>query len=165
MTYKEKRPTMKTKVRTQVSNDGTYNLMHIQILTPRYSGARYLEPMGQITFQSNKDLVWYGMKFVIETDNVEYIKKMLAIAQYIKQNRSGFDAQPDEIKLLIGAEEHIIFDSEFIPVSDKGLNIYRVVRAGSLYDKITAPNEIVAQKKLDKMKIDAKLEFHKKIEF
>lgn len=163
---------MKTKIRTQesTSQNGQYKHLNIQILTERYSGARYLEPMGEITFQFTvgdpKNYGWYAMNFVINTHEVKYIQKMASIAKFIMDNRSGYSAQPDEIKQLIGAEEHVHFDSEFIPVADKGKNLYKVIKSGNLYDKITAPNDIIAQKLLDKKNIaDAKLEFDKVIDF
>lgn len=163
---------MKTKVRTQTykNGNGHYEHMTIQILTPRYKGARYLEPMGEITFQKTigdpEGFRWYGMNFSVQTDKVEYMKKMTALAEYIQKNKSGYDAQPEEILQLIGAEEHVFFDSEFIPVSDKGKKLFKVIKTGNLYDKITAVNEIVAQKILDKKKIaGAVLEFDKVIDF
>lgn len=166
---------MKTKIRTQESesiNVGhkDYKHLHIQILTERYKGARYLEPIGEITFQYTvgdpDNYGWYGMRFKIDTDKTEYIKKMAKLAEFIKQNRSGHSVQPDEIKRLIGAEEHIHFDQEFIPITDKGKNIYKVIIEGSLYDKITAPNEIIAQKILNNKNIlGAKIEFDKQIVF
>jgi len=162
---------MKTKIRTQESQtQNGFKHLHIQILTERYKGSRYLEPIGEITFQMTvgdpQGYHWYGMNFVINTDNVEYIKKMAKLAEFIKKNRSGHNAQPDEIKQLIGAEEHILFDQEFIPISDKGKSIFRVIREGSLYDKITAPNEIIAQKILDKKNIaGTELKFHMVIDF
>lgn len=143
--------------------------MSIQILTERYKGARYLEPIGEITFQmtiAEPDHKWYGIHFVINTDNAEYIQKMAKLASFIKKNRSGYSAQPEEIIHLIGGVKHINFDSEFIPVSDEGKNIYKVILKGSLYDKITAPNEIIAQKILDKKNIGlAELQFDKVISF
>lgn len=159
---------MKTKIRTTEYKD-KYGHMHIQILTPRYTGARYLEPIGEITFQKNlfeQEARWYGIHFVINTDRAEYIQKMANLAKFIKKNRSGHNAQPEEIIQLIGGVEHIHFDSEFIPVSDKGKSIYKVIREGSLYDKITAPNIIVAEGIMDKLKIvGARLEFDKVISF
>lgn len=168
---------MKTKIRTQESSGGlntfgresVYGHMTIQILAHRYSGARYLEPMGEITFQRNlnePDKSWYAMNFVINTSNYDHIKGMAKIAKLILNQRSGYSAQPEEIIQLIGGVEHVNFDSEFIPVSDKGKNIYRVIREGSLYDKITAKTEKIAQNILDKKKIlGAKLEFDKVISF
>jgi hypothetical protein len=163
---------MKTKIRIQHTEGNAlgakYKHMYIQILAERYKGARYLQPMGEITFQANTDEPdrWYGMTFKLETDNDEYIERMAKIAKFIKKNRSDYNAQPSEILLLIGAQEHIHFDGEFIPVSDKGKNIYRVIQSGHLYDKITAPNEIIAQKILDKKKIvGAELKFDKQINF
>jgi hypothetical protein len=158
---------MKTKIRTQEYSQGAYGHMSIQVLTPRYGGSKYLEPMGQITFQKNAgESNWYGMRFVIETDNASYIKKMAALAEYIKKNRSDWSAQPEEIKHLIGAEEHVLFDSEFIPVSDKGKSLFQVILNGSLYSKIVAANEITAQKIMSKMKLaGAEVKFDKQIVF
>lgn len=162
---------MKTKIRIQEykSQNGTYGHMSIQVLGPRYKDSKYLEPMGQITFQRNlnePDNKWYGMRFIIETDNVDYIKKMAAIAEHIKKNRSDWSAQPEEIKHLIGAEEYVLFDSEFIPVSDKGKSLFRVIYNGSLYSKIVAANEVVAQKIMSKMNLlGAEVKFDKQITF
>ena len=163
---------MKTKIRIQESTNKNevYKHMCIQILTERYKGARYLEPIGEITFQMNvvdKDnYLWYAMNFVVNTDYAKYIQKMANLAKFIKKNRSGFNAQPEEIIQLIGGVKHVYFDSEFVPASDEGKNIYRVIREGSLYDKITAPNIIVAEGIMDKMKITgATLEFDKVISF
>ena len=162
---------MKTKIRIQesVGQTGSYGHMAIQILTERYKGARYLEPMGEITFQKNInsfDKHWYAMNFVINTSNYAHIKGMAKLAKFILNNRSGYNAQPDEIIKLIGGVEHVVFDSEFIPVSDKGKNIYRVFREGNLYDKITAPNIIIAEGIMNKLKIvGAELQFDKVISF
>ncbi len=143
--------------------------MHIQILISRYTGARYLEPIGEITFQKNlfeSEARWYGIHFVINTDRVEHIQKMATLAKFINKNKSGHDAQPNEIIQLIGGVEHVHFDGEFIPVSDNGKNRYKVISKGSLYDKITAPNIIIAEGIMDKMKIiGAKVEFDKVISF
>lgn len=163
---------MKTKFRIQTTEGNAfgakYKHMYIQILTERYKGCRYLQPMGEITFQANAEESdnWYAMNFKLETDNVEYLDKMAKLAKFIKNNRSGYNAQPSEIIQLIGGEEHIYFDGEFVSVLDKGKNIYKVIREGNLYDRITAPNEIIAQKILDKKNIDgAKIMFDKEICF
>lgn len=163
---------MKTKLRIQESSTNAlgakFGIMSIQILTERYRGARYLEPMGEITFQKTlgESGGWYAMHFVVNTDNAGYIDKIAKLAKFIKQNRSSHSAQPDEIIQLIGGQEHVYFDGEFVPVSDKGKSLFKVILTGNLYDRITAPNEIIAQKILDKKNIaGATLQFDKVIQF
>ena len=162
---------MKTKIRIQKGNTSgfgvQYNNLVIDILTPRFKGSRYLEPIGQIMFQSNITAPedWYGMRFTISTDNVQYIKQMAKIAQHIKDLRSGYDAKPDEIIKLIGGEEHIFFDSEFISKLDDGKVIYKVIKDGGVFEKIVAKDKAEAEKLLAKRNIaGALLSFHKKIE-
>jgi hypothetical protein len=157
---------MKTKIRVQEFSKAPYGHMSIQILAPRYRDSVFLEPIGQITFQRNiNESNWYGMRFVIETDKVAPIKKMAVLAAFIKKN-SEWSAQPKEIMHLIGAEEHVIFESEFIPVSDKGKNLYNVILNGGLYSRIVAANEIIAQKALAKLKLNgATVVFNKEINF
>ena len=166
---------MKTKIRAEISNSHAmgcvYRHMNIQILTGRYNrkDVRHLETMGTITFQANvhEPDNWYAMKFVIETDKPDYIKRMAQLAKFIKDKRSDYNAQPKEILELIGAEEHILFDGEFFPVSYKGKTIYDVMLFGnSHYTTIVADDEASAQKILDKMKLDKPtLEFNQVITF
>jgi hypothetical protein len=160
---------MKTKIRTQEYEKGAYGHMTIHILTQRYKDSRILESMGHITFQRNlnePEVKWYGMRFIIETEKSEYIKKMAKIAEHIAKNKSDWSAQPTEIKHLIGAEEHAFFDSEYIPVSDNGKSLFQVILNGSLYSKIVAANEITAKKIMDKMNMfGAELKFDKQIKF
>lgn len=171
---------MKTKIRTQISNSnamGTaYKHMHIQILTGRYSSKddSNLEEMGSITFQANSNEPagynnWYGMSFVIETDNPNYIKKMAQLAKLIKDKRSDYNAQPDEIIKIIGAEEYVFHDSlGFVPRASYGMGIFKVMveGKGGTYSSIIAENETEAIKKLKKKNIEgATLTFDKVITF
>jgi len=163
---------MKTKIRIQtgVSSALGANYLHyvIDILVERFKGSRYLEPAGQITFQANHNDPnnWYGIHYSCDTDKSRYIEKMASIAKFISTNKSGYDAQPDEIIKLIGGQEHIFFDGEFIPKSDNGKKIFRVIKQGSLYEKITAVDETQAKKLLSKKKIEgATLKFHCDISF
>ena len=162
---------MKTKIRIQTGNTSgfgvQYNNLVIDILTPRFKGSRYLEPIGQVTFQSNVTAPddWYGMRFTLSTDNVQYIKQMAKIAQHIKDHRSDYNAKPKEIIELIGGEEHIFFDSEFISKLDNGKEIYKVIKDGGVFEKIVAKDRAEAEKLLAKRNIaGALLSFHKKIE-
>ncbi len=166
---------MKTKIRTQVSNgqmfDGNkYRHMYIQVLTGRYGGGSdYLEVMGVITFQANMDEPdrWYGMTFKVETDRPSYIQKFAKLAAFIMKQRGDYTDQPDQIKKIIGAEEHVHYDSiGFIPESAKGLNLYKVIAQGGTYCHIFGKTVAEAQKKLNKKNIaGASLVFDKVISF
>ena len=165
---------MKTKIRTQVSDSnafGTpYKHMCIQVLTGRYGGdSDYLEVMGLITFQANMDEPdrWYGMTFRVETDRPAYIQKIAKLAAFIMKQRGDYTDQPDQIKKLIGAEEHVHYDSiGFIPESAKGLNLYKVIAQGGTYCSVFAETEEKAMKKVAKKNIaGASLEFEKVISF
>ena len=167
---------MKTKIRIQESDAFAISMSNdkfkhycIQILTERYKSSRYLEPIGQISFQmtvAEPQNEWYGMRFIIDTDKAKYIQKMATLAKIIKTNRSGYSAQPKEIIELIGGVEHVHFNSEFIPVTDKGKNIYKVMsESGNFIDTVIAQNEDVANNILRKRSIEAKLIFDKQINF
>jgi len=79
-------------------------------------------------------------------------------------NRSGYDAQPAEIISLIGGEEYVFFDGEYIAKKDNGKHIYNVVKPNSLIERIIAVNEKEGEKLLAKMKITgATLKFNKTI--
>lgn len=151
---------MKTKIHIQTASSNAfgvnYNHMTIDVLTERFKGSRYLEPIGHISFQSNKDTPndWYGIKFNVMTEKPEYIDKMAKIAKVIMSNRSGYNAQPDEIIELIGGQEYIFFDQEFIAKKDNGKKIFNVFRQGNLYERIVAASESQAKKLLDKKKIE-----------
>lgn len=165
---------MKTKIRTQVSESNSfgakYRHMHIQVLTGRYGGGSdYLEVMGAITFQANLSEPdhWYGMRFVVETDRPSYIQKFGKLAAFIMKQRGDYTDQPDQIKKIIGAEEHVHYDSiGFIPVSANGMNLYDVITKGGIYCQIFAETEAKAIKKVAKKNIaGASLEFDKVINF
>lgn len=169
---------MKTKIRIQTSTSNAfgvnYNHMAIDILTERYNGSKlqrdklyhYLEPVGHITFQSNKDTPtdWYGMRFNVETNNANHIMMMAKLAKFVINKRSGYDAKPDEIIQLIGGEEYVFFDGEFISKKDNGKHIYNIVKPNSLIERIIVKNEKEGEKLLAKMNIaDATLKFKKTI--
>lgn len=165
---------MKTAIRTFISNpesfngtDGKFQFMHIQILDGQ--NENNLTPIGEIIFQMTvgdpKGYRWYGIQYYVKTDKFEHLKKMAKLAEFIRKN-SNWDSQPDEIKHLIGAQEHIHFEGMFIPVSDNGKNIYKVMENGEYYTNIIAVNDIMFQKIVDKRKFNnATFEFFKKIEF
>ena len=155
---------MKTPVRKRVnkSQAGQYNLMYIEILHPRYGGDKYLEPIGMITFQQNiGEGKWYAMNFEIRTDNINKLEKFYRLAKFIAKNTLS-DSQPDEVLKLIGADEHVFYESDFVSKSKDGQNIYKVIVQGGHYSDIIAPDEKKAQKILDKLNIaNSTLEFNK----
>jgi hypothetical protein len=157
---------MKTPVRTtqHKSQAGPYNLMHIEILSPRYGGDKYLEPIGMIAFQQTiGEDRWYGMSFEIRTDRVSNLKKFTKLAEFIAKNSSS-DSQPGELKELIGADEHVFYESDFVSLGKNGQNLYRVIAQGGHYTDIIAPDEKSAQKQLDKLNIaGSTLEFRQKV--
>jgi len=116
-----------------------------------------LEPIGVITFQRNADEDhWYAMRFVIDTDDVSYIRKMANIASAIKKSAEfSWEAQPDDILRIIGAVEYKVFQSEFVPVSKDGQIMYDVIQyPGSLHSRIIAPDDKTANKLLKRKKLD-----------
>ena len=160
---------MKTLVRVQEFNSGNHGFLIIQILNKRFRDLDMLEPIGEIKFQKNlseDDERFYAMNFHVETDNPDYIMKMAKLAKFIKANTS-YDSQPSEILEAIGAVEYKVFQHEFVAVSKEGENLYDVIAfPGSLHSRIIAPNDIVAQKLLDKKNMDkAELKFNSKIQF
>ena len=164
---------MKTKIRIQESEStilgAKYKHMYIQILTQRYKSAMaHFEQVGAITFQANSDEpnFWYGMRFLLDTDNANHVKQMAKISQLIKEKRSGWNAQPKEIIEIIGGEEHVLFDTEFISVLDKGKSLFYIMREDKLYEKIVAKDEAQAKRILAKKDIpDSTVQFNKVIQF
>jgi hypothetical protein len=155
---------MRTPVRTTVikSQTGEYNLMHIEILSPRYGGIDYLEPIGMITFQQTVgENSWYGRSFEVKTDNIAKLKKFTKLADFVSKN-TDYGTQPYKLKELIGADEHVIFESDFVSVSKDGQSLYKVIVNDGHYRNIIAPDEKKAQKILDKLNIaNSTLEFVK----
>ena len=155
---------MKTPVRTTVFTSGNYRNMHIEILHPRYGGKNHLEPLGRITFQQNiGEDSWYAKNFEIRTDNVNNMKKFVKIAEFIGKN-TNYDTQPDELKKLIGADEHTYFEGDFVSLSKNGQRLYKVLASGGHYTSIIAPTDKAAQKQLDKLNIaNSRVEFYKEV--
>lgn len=152
---------MKTKVRlieNGYNNQQFFRNLDIQILDKQYPDSKIsdtLTVIGSITFQTDRDREstqspWYGMTYVINTDNFEHIAKMAKLARFIKIHSDAFNLQPNELLLLIGAEKHIIHFGDFLPESCSGMCYFKVFRNGNFYRKIIAPNEILAQKQLKK---------------
>lgn len=159
---------MKTPVRTTVhrSTAGPYNIMYIEILVPRYGGADYLEPAGMITFQQTiGEDSWYGMNFEIRTDSVSKLKKFTKLVEFVKKN-TDYTVQPDKLKELIGADEHSLFENDFVSLGKNGQKFYKVMAQGGYYKGLIAPDDKRAQKQLDKLNIaGATLEFKCEVTF
>ncbi len=158
---------MKTPVRTTVvkSQTGEYNLMKIEILSSRYGGINHLEPIGMITFQQTVgEDSWYGISFDIRTDRISNLKKFTKLAEFI-DNNTDYRTQPDELKELIGADEHVVYESDFVSKSKDGQNLYKVIAQGGHYSNIIAPNDKRANGILSKLNIaGSTLEFVKVVE-
>jgi len=153
--------TMKTKVRTTTHPPKNgYIMKYIQILDKRYPDmptSDTLEPIGTISFQytvgNAEGYDWYAMRFIVETDNPDNLFKMAKLARYITTNCSS-RVQPDELMQVIGAEEHFVYLGDWIPETYRGMKYYKVMVNNSHYSTIIAPNDIIAQKKLNKKRID-----------
>lgn len=158
---------MKTPVRTTInkSHTGEYNLMYIEILSPRYGGNNHLEPIGMITFQQTVgEDKWYGMNFEVRTDKVSNLKKFTRLASFIEKN-TDYKSQPDEIKKLIGADEHVFYESDFVSKSKNGHSLYKVIANGGHYSNIIAQSEKRANGILAKLNIaGSTIEFIKVVE-
>jgi hypothetical protein len=151
---------MKTPVRIQYSNSIGYEIMHIEILVPRFGGNDIFEPAGTITFQrSTPENYWYGMSFNISTDRILTLKKFTKLAEFVAKN-SNWDSQPADVLKLIGADEHRIFNNDFVSVSKMGQNTYKMIVNGSHYKNIIADSYESAEKQMKKHKIPgARIEF------
>lgn len=150
---------MKTKVRTI---DGGYNNRsdcrnyEIQILDKRYPSFKdttTLTVIGSITFQTDRaheqtPYPWYGLTYVINTDDPEHIAKMAKLARFIKTNTDSSNPQPQDILLIIGAELHLAHRGDFIPESYRGMKYYKVFRNGAHYRSIIAASDTIANKML-----------------
>ena len=152
---------MKTSVRIQEREDGQrgFGFMSIQILIPSSPGSEIMDPIGHISFQRNLDedkKSWYAMRFNIETDKVSDLEKMTKVARVVKKN-CDYYSQPDEILKSIGAVEYKLFNSQFIPVSKEGENLYDVFFLSSLHSRIVAPNEKKAMKILEKKNLSTSI--------
>jgi len=128
--------------------------MHIEILSPRYRGNDFLEPIGTITFQQTiGEDNWYGMSFEVSTDSVEKLKKFTKVAEFIAKN-TDYKTQPEEVLKLIGADEHKIFDHDFVSKSNIGQRTYKVMVNGNQhYKNIIAKDDQDANKQLKKLNI------------
>lgn len=153
-----------TPVRTLTNTSGKYNMMTIEILHSRYGGKNHLEPLGTVTFQQNiGENKWYGMNFEIWTDNANKMKKFTKMVEFIGKN-THYDTQPDELKKLIGADEHVYFESDFVSLSKNGQRLYKVLAEGGHYSSIIAPDDKAANKELKKLNIaNSRVEFYKEV--
>ena len=153
---------MKTAIRTQIAKSSNYSIMHIEILSPRYGGNDYFEPIGTITFQQTVgEERWYAMNFVVHTSNIKHLEKVTKLAKFISKN-SDYNSQPDDIKKLIGADEHVVYECDFVSKSKIGEKLFKIVVEGNHYTNIIAKTEAEANRILKKKNIaNAKLEFLK----
>lgn len=131
---------MKTNVRIQETK-GNYNHFYIEVLGPDSLGR--LEHYYFISFQQTPgENEYYAMEINCKTDKPKKLIHAGKLLEYIKEN-SNWNAQPNEILQLIGAEKHYYSSQigEFLPERNKDMPIYK---AG--YHYFQAPNEILAEK-------------------
>jgi hypothetical protein len=159
---------MKTAIRIIENQFGNneYRHMYLQILVQRSKDYDSLEVAGTLHWQSDRKRdqevksgvsanPWYGLTFQVDTDRAEHLAAMAKIAKHVKDN-TYWDAQPAEVFQLLGGVEYTCNDGDFIPRSYKGMHKFKVMRNDTeYYNKIYAPNEIIASKKLEKMQKDA----------
>lgn len=100
------------------------------------------------------------MRFEISTSDAKHIQQMAKLANFIK--KKVWDATPDKVLELIGADEHVVYESDFVSLSKNGQNLYRVIAQGGHYKGIIAPDDKTAENILKKLNIaGSTLEFSK----
>lgn len=133
----------------------------IQILDKQYKESR-LEPIGHIQFQRNlADGIngeWYGLRYVVDTNNSSDLRKMNKIADKViakckELGKSSWEMQPVDVLDALNAERYGVFKSEFHLLSDKGKNLYDVMLNGSVYTRVVGADEKEATKAMKKLKL------------
>ena len=141
---------MKTAIRIQQHQDNGYNHMTFQILDMTFAGT--ISSIGHISFQQSAgegENHWYGLTYNVKTSKEGDLLKMAKLAKLINKS-SSWNAQPDEIKKIIGAEEYVVYNHDFYPVSANGQNLYNLMMNGQLYSRVYARDDKEAQKKAKK---------------
>jgi len=148
---------MNTPVRIIEFSENGFRFKLIQILNQKFKDSPlHLEPVGEIKFQaSSTEDDWYGMSFVVDTDNPEYLFKMAELSKLIT-SKLRWRAQPNEVMELIGGDEHEIFDQEFISKKKEGQSIYCVWRGESLQRKLIANSLEEAESQIEDKNLTVK---------
>jgi hypothetical protein len=153
---------MKTKVRIIIKDEGMYKHFIINVLYNRFKDSSYLEIAGNLTWQTDTETLsnserrdkWYALNYKIESDRLEHFEYMIKLIRYIDKN-AYHNIQPNEMLNLIGAEEYVIHNYDFVPVSYSGMNLYDIIDLNkdtdNVWTRIYAPNDIVANKETDKL--------------
>ena len=105
---------MKAKIKEEYYENGNYNFKNIVILTEKYGR---LQPSGHLHFQQTKGMdTWYAMRFVVDTDDLFNLLAFTKVAKYIR-SKSDWDSQPNDIKKIIKAIEHVYdnVSGQFVP--------------------------------------------------
>ncbi len=154
---------MNTKIRSYAHNPSSFNngygKYYMEILDTK-SSDRYPECIGTISWQSNPDSPedYYGMSYSVQGGGYEFfkLKKMAKLMEFIQENKDG--EKPEEIKALIGAEEHFFFEGRMIPVSNVGYKFYRILTSNDqYYTSLIAPSDSLAQRKFDLMTKESRI--------
>ena len=154
---------MRTKVRISYTQSaGGYKHMIIDLLYNPWQTSRSLETYASITFQqgglSDGSNDWYGMHMSCESDKPEKFLRAYKVLKFIRAN-SSYRTQPQEILTLIGAEEHVYHNGNYVPLSADGNKYYKVLRpsdagADSCYTVFDASDDEIAKKIVKKYRWD-----------
>jgi len=128
----------------------------ISFLKARYENSDYLETFCRLKFQAggleSGNMDWYAMEMTCESDKPEDFIQAAKILKEIKENTDRHDPQPKEILLILGAIEHVRYKGGYIPRSYHGMKLFNVMDGTSLYTRIYAATEALANKELNKRK-------------
>ena len=151
---------MKTAIRSiQVRTEDTrFELYRIEILISKYKRRdmkEYLEPIGYIQFQrefgSNEN--YYAMSFKVDSQELRHFESMTKIIRLIKKEYSH-GIQPIKVKEIIGAQEHVLYQHEFVPITKHAHLFYKIMRKGEYYQRLIVESEAEANKAVKKIKLD-----------
>jgi hypothetical protein len=88
-----------------------------------------------------------------EITSIHQLTKMAKIGERIRETRTAVNDTPQEVLKAIQADEHKHVFGMYIPLSDKGKNVYNVIQNNSLWTRIVAADEQSALKKAKKLKL------------
>jgi hypothetical protein len=150
---------MKTKIRIQKTGTGlndrtSYNHLYFEVLFPRFNDAHsdYLDVACTFSWQQTKgEDLWYGMELTAKGDRVSKFDIAHKLFKYVQAFRQT--SEPKEIFTILGGEEYINHQGDFIPLSKVGQNYYKVWQDEKYYTSVIAPTELLAQKELKRRKI------------
>lgn len=133
-----------------------YKHLIVQILDVKFPGiSSSLEVIGIVCWQGDSTHGWYGMRLSAECEisNIHQLTKMAKIGERIKGSRSSINDSPEDVLKVLQAEEYKHVFGMYIPLSDRGKNVYNVIQNNSLWTRIVATDELSALKTAKKLKL------------